>query len=758
MIVKNESAVIQRCLDSVIPLIDYWVIVDTGSTDDTKEIIREHLKNIPGELHERPWRNFGENRTEALELAKGKGDFLLFMDADDTLEFPEGFRFSGLTKDLYNMWRGIKNFTYIKPQLVRANLPWKWIGVTHEYLGCALEHTSETLETVKYISGDGGHRSQDLKKKFLNNIELLQAGLEKEPDNVRYLFYLAESYKDGGFKNEALQTYIKRVKLGGWEEEIFWSLLQIAHLHKELGSPIEKIIECFNLAHRARPHRAEPIYFLAELYNQKREPLLAYECIKGFLSLPKPKIKDVLFNLDWINDCGLSLQLSFAAVNLGLFQESIDLCDNLLTNHDLDEELRSQIETTRAFSIKKLQPTPWEHIEAAKKMIEEGMPFEAIVETYQKAHELFPNHAEPLFFLSRYYKDTHKYQEAYNTIQKLVGMKKPDDVSEGMEWIYDYGIRWDYSLYAYSVGNYLEAAEIGKSILEDTILSEADKKNLEKNINLYYYPCHLIMTLAKEKWGTPPWETQNNQKNSSSVVKKSNSYKFQKPVKTPKLHICTMATHETQGLNQLIDSCKTRNLLPVVKGLGEIFAFGKKLQKYKEFVDGIEDHDIVLCLDAYDTLVLADEKTMIDKFLSMNAPCVVSVEIPCHPFPHLRSHFPPSPTKFQFVNSGGFIGYAGYLKHLFAEMSPIPDEADDQGLLSIYYLYHPNEFKLDYQCELFLSLANVASNEIQIHEDKKTIECMPTSSFPCVIHGNGMGKPLYQNIYNIIFKNKSQNM
>ena len=90
MIVKNEAAVIRRCLDSVRPIIDYWVIVDTGSTDGTQDIIREHLRDLPGELHERPWRDFAHNRSEALELARGKGDYTLIIDADDTLEIAPG--------------------------------------------------------------------------------------------------------------------------------------------------------------------------------------------------------------------------------------------------------------------------------------------------------------------------------------------------------------------------------------------------------------------------------------------------------------------------------------------------------------------------------------------------------------------------------------------------------------------------------------------------------------------------------------------
>ena len=101
MIVKDESKVIERCLGSVKGLIDYWVIVDTGSTDGTQKVIAEFMKDIPGELHERPWVNFEHNRNEALALTKGKGDYLLFIDADEQLIFNDDFRMPALDVDLY---------------------------------------------------------------------------------------------------------------------------------------------------------------------------------------------------------------------------------------------------------------------------------------------------------------------------------------------------------------------------------------------------------------------------------------------------------------------------------------------------------------------------------------------------------------------------------------------------------------------------------------------------------------------------------
>jgi hypothetical protein len=91
MIVKNESQAIQSCLESVRSIIDYWAIVDTGSTDGTQDIIRTYLADIPGELHESPWVDFAHKRNEALDLARPHCDYVFSIDADDVLELPPKF-------------------------------------------------------------------------------------------------------------------------------------------------------------------------------------------------------------------------------------------------------------------------------------------------------------------------------------------------------------------------------------------------------------------------------------------------------------------------------------------------------------------------------------------------------------------------------------------------------------------------------------------------------------------------------------------
>ncbi len=89
MIVKNEGKIIINTLDNLCSKInfDYWVICDTGSTDNTRELILSFFsnKNIKGELYMDEWKDFGHNRTLALEHAYNKTDYLFINDADDII-------------------------------------------------------------------------------------------------------------------------------------------------------------------------------------------------------------------------------------------------------------------------------------------------------------------------------------------------------------------------------------------------------------------------------------------------------------------------------------------------------------------------------------------------------------------------------------------------------------------------------------------------------------------------------------------------
>ena len=124
MIVKNESRVIRRCLASLKHLIDYWVIVDTGSSDGTQDIIREFMHDVPGELFERPWVDFALNRSEALEYARGKADYIFIIDADEIVWVEPDFCWPKLTEDSYRINIDNNNLVYQRCQIVNNKLDW----------------------------------------------------------------------------------------------------------------------------------------------------------------------------------------------------------------------------------------------------------------------------------------------------------------------------------------------------------------------------------------------------------------------------------------------------------------------------------------------------------------------------------------------------------------------------------------------------------------------------------------------------------
>lgn len=151
--------------------------------------------------------------------------------------------------------------------------------------------------------------------------------MEEEPNNARYIFYLAESYRDAGDPIHALEWYQKRVDIGGWKEEIFWSLLQIAKMHKLLGHDEDHIINSFNKAFRFASHRSEPIYYLAEYYNDIGRYDFAYSTLQLRKYHKFSLSRDLLFYEKWIDDWGLAYQQLRAAFYLGRFTEVIMLAD-----------------------------------------------------------------------------------------------------------------------------------------------------------------------------------------------------------------------------------------------------------------------------------------------------------------------------------------------------------------------------------------------------------------------------------------------
>jgi glycosyltransferase involved in cell wall biosynthesis/tetratricopeptide (TPR) repeat protein len=312
MIVKNEMANLERCLGAVADHIDCWVIGDTGSSDGTQDFIKAFFAvcNLPGELHEFPFDNFEQARNAALDHAYASSlayDYLLFDDADMELVVEDADFRAQLESPGYRLLqRADSGLAYWNTRLVRRDAGARYHGVTHEYLD--VPGDVQGLPSVWYKDHASGSNRVD---KFERDIKLLLEALEKDPENHRYWFYLAQSYRDAGRTAEAAVAYAKRAEMGGWDEEAWNARLQEARSLRKLGDDAGFIRQAL-VAFNQRPQRAEPLYDLARFYREKGMNDASMLFSEAGLAIKRPE-QDILFIEDYVYTTGLLEEFAIAA-------------------------------------------------------------------------------------------------------------------------------------------------------------------------------------------------------------------------------------------------------------------------------------------------------------------------------------------------------------------------------------------------------------------------------------------------------------
>jgi glycosyltransferase involved in cell wall biosynthesis len=342
MIVKNERRVILNCLASVKPIIDSWVIVDTGSTDGTQQLIREFLKDIPGELYERPWVDFSHNRNEALAYSKKKGDYSLLIDADEKLIYSEDFRLPQLTFDYYYIPVDVGECEFLRNSLIDNRFDWQFTGVIHEIISSTTAKRYDLLRgVVNSAKSNQGGRSQD-KEKYLKDAQVLEKELLKDPGNGRYVLHLAGAYVNAKDYERGLKTYRKRGEMGGFSEEVFYALLQTARLEEFLKKPKETFVASYQKAYAYRPTRAEPLYYLARYFIQEKNYAESYKAAKTAIAIPQSP--DSVLVERWIYDWGALYAFIESCFHLGKTKEMVAAMEQLLLSQKLPDHLRKETE------------------------------------------------------------------------------------------------------------------------------------------------------------------------------------------------------------------------------------------------------------------------------------------------------------------------------------------------------------------------------------------------------------------------------
>jgi hypothetical protein len=350
MIVRNESAVIERCLRSVRPFIDSWAIADTGSTDGTQDLIRREYADLPGELIERPWVDFAHNRNEALQLASAHGDYALVIDADEILVGDEGFAWPKLDAPGYLLELVFGSTRYRRVALPRLDLDWSWRGVLHEALVSTQAGDAQYLPGLRiHVHTDGARSQRPQAEKFAADADVLRQALLKEPDNARYAFYFAQSLRDSGRTADALGAYKHRVAMGGWAEEVYQAMLQVAVLSERMGCAEPEILAAYLHAYDFRPTRAEAPCELARYCRLQKHYALGRDFAAIAATLPTSE--DVLFVDRSVHDWRARDELAVSSYWCGEYARSAALCRELLASPLLPEAERSRIDANLAFAL-----------------------------------------------------------------------------------------------------------------------------------------------------------------------------------------------------------------------------------------------------------------------------------------------------------------------------------------------------------------------------------------------------------------------
>lgn len=301
-IVKNEEGRILRAAASALPHITCAVIHDTGSTDGTPDILVKLFAeaNIPFKITHGEFRDFAYARNAALQAAWSSGfdfDYLLLFDADMELRVSDAAWTDHLDAASYLMFQHVGALWYQNARLLRADQRCVYLSPTHEYLDTPPDHCIPREQAFFEDYADGANRPD----KFKRDIKLLKAALKDEPNNARYMYYLAQSYRDAGNPEKAAKWYKRRVKAGGWEEEKWHAQYMYAHCLLQMGDEagyIEQTLAAYNM----RPTRTEPLYDLANWYRIKGWNAPAAMIAEA--ALQTPPSGDPLFVNEYVTEVG----------------------------------------------------------------------------------------------------------------------------------------------------------------------------------------------------------------------------------------------------------------------------------------------------------------------------------------------------------------------------------------------------------------------------------------------------------------------
>lgn len=364
MMIKNEEKRIEVSFDSVRSCCGTFVILDTGSTDRTIEIVKSYCKrhNIVLHLKEIPFVNFEKSRNDLLDFADDvltHHHFMLLLDCNDELRnHDELMRFSesykGEATGFYlrqQWWTGHSLDNYFNARMVLSHFGWRYRGVVHEVImrdpTGQMNRDSDIYKLENVILFQDRTKDDDkTAKRFKRDKELLYNEYLANPTDARTLFYLAQTCACLQQNQESYEYYLLRLKAVGFWEEIYQSYFRLGNACKTLGHPWEEALNWYLKAY-SHSKRVEPLVAIAEYYKdnnyngeRKSDWHLAYMFIKEACSLTYPHDQNLFID----KQCYVYKRwhlMGIIAFYVDRIQEGIDACVRALQAEDNEIDLKN---------------------------------------------------------------------------------------------------------------------------------------------------------------------------------------------------------------------------------------------------------------------------------------------------------------------------------------------------------------------------------------------------------------------------------
>lgn len=384
-IMKNESHLFREnnsCLNSLVDKIDYYIIVDTGSSDDSIQLVKDFFKkhNIPGEIHQKLFVDFGTNRTHALKLCQRHKwiDFDIVMDIDDLFigdidlhdildkkydayEVPLRDQ-HGTEKPIVNEFIENNAMVYKRVCIFNNHLNWVYNQPIHEYPECS-NKKNKTIGKVDegyILSRRLGSRSKNTDK-YLRDAKIFEKYLETHPKDARSLFYCGRSWFDYREFERALGWYRKRLECDVPHKfcfvgERFYTGLEIGRCLKNMQNGFcrdgikrnvtnEEIINAFLYAHTILPIRNEALWELATFCRERGMHEKAYIYAKkgSLITKPEGNQDGMFFCLASVYSFGIWDELAMACFHLKKYEEADKLFTKIEEENRCPEEQKGRV-------------------------------------------------------------------------------------------------------------------------------------------------------------------------------------------------------------------------------------------------------------------------------------------------------------------------------------------------------------------------------------------------------------------------------